>query len=415
MKIVRTLLSACATIAVLFAACTTEAAHGPPVPKDHPRVYITAKDLPELRERIKRSPYKEIWEDVRRDRDSVSRALAYLLEGDQKAGRQAIDDVLQELYRRDAFEEARSFGSGYHKAAAVYDWCYPLLTAEEKQRFIHQFITLPNKENKHGNIYIGYPARMTSNSATGHQSEGYLLTTQLPAGLAIYDENKTLYDAAAKLFFERFVPARNYQYAGHTHHQGTFYGVGRFHYDLEATWMYRALGAGDILSNEQQFMPYYYLYMTQGDGTAFHVGDAIAEGDPTLVYAKVGSFYGDPYLLGLSSERLRNEFGRLFDLLYRDHETQPRPITQLPLTKYFPSPGGQMVARTGWDISPESRDAVIFMHLGEAYFGNHQHYASARSRSAIADLWPSPRAITTITPASTAAITTTAPSPRTGC
>jgi len=31
-----------------------------------------------------------------------------------------------------------------------------------------------------------------------------------------------------------------------------------------------------------------------------------------------------------------------------------------------------MVARTGWDMGMESRDAIAYMHIGEYFFGNHQ-------------------------------------------
>jgi len=364
------------TLGILVIAVVAEARDGsiPQVPDGHPRLYIQKHEISSIRKRITREPWKDIWNDLQQEKEPVAQALVYLIEGDEEAGRCAIAEALKRIEGRDIVADTRHFDSAVHQSACVYDWCYPLLTSDQRARFVEKFTSIPNLPNKSGKIYIGYPARMDSLSATGHQSEGHLITSQLPAGIAIYDENQELYDAAARLFFQKFVPVRNFHYASHSHHQGTFYGVGRFHFDVQASWYFRSLGARDIFSEEQQFVPYFYLYTRQPDGTSFPVGDAIAGGGPEEVYAKVGSYYGDPYLLGQAPRRLGGPFGRLFDLLYRDYKTETKPITDLPLTKYFPSPTGLMVARTGWDISPDSRDAVTVMNIGETFFGNHQHY-----------------------------------------
>src|SRR5690606_5932959 len=46
---------------------------------------------------------------------------------------------------------------------------------------------------------------------------------------------------------------------------------------------------------------------------------------------------------------------------------------ELPLTKNFGSVLGGMVARTGWDQTPESGDVVVEIKGGGYNFGNHQH------------------------------------------
>ena len=56
-------------------------------------------------------------------------------------------------------------------------------------------------------------------------------------------------------------------------------------------------------------------------------------------------------------------------MLWRDTSLQPKSIGTLPLSRYFGSPFGWMVARTGWD-----EDAVIAeMKINEYNFVNHQH------------------------------------------
>ena len=52
---------------------------------------------------------------------------------------------------------------------------------------------------------------------------------------------------AACFFFERFVPVRNFYYPGHAHHQGDSY-TSRFLHDQLASWLFRRMGAGDVLT-----------------------------------------------------------------------------------------------------------------------------------------------------------------------
>jgi heparin/heparan-sulfate lyase len=59
----------------------------------------------------------------------------------------------------------------------------------------------------------------------------------------------------------------------------------------------------------------------------------------------------------------------IFEFLWRDTTLQPKPIESLPLSRYFDSPFGWMIARTGW-----GKDAVIAeMKINEYNFANHQH------------------------------------------
>jgi len=59
----------------------------------------------------------------------------------------------------------------------------------------------------------------------------------------------------------------------------------------------------------------------------------------------------------------------LFEFLWRDTKLQPKSIRSLPMSRYFGSPFGWMVARAGW-----GDDAVIAeMKVNEHNFVNHQH------------------------------------------
>ena len=346
----------------------------PEVPSGHPRVYVRPSHLPEIRRKVETDEFKDAWEAIKKEaRGSrgysiLCKGFVYLITQDRNMGRSAIELALEAIKKSD---DARVFRTPMHHCACVYDWCYDLLTDDEKLGFIREFERIAAS---HG---PGYPAQLRSQAVVGHGTEGWLLTDQLPAGVAIYDETQKMYDAAAELFFKKFVEVRDFYYPGHSHHQGDSY-FGRFVYDQAASWLFRRMGAGDVLSREQQFVPYHLVYCLRPDGQQMRVGDTYdhsgKSGRKNIIMTMTGSYYNDPYLLTVLDMRYFHESAgdRIFEILFREPGVPKRPLSELPKTKYFAEPIGKMLARTGWDMGIESRDAIAYMHIGEYFFGNHQ-------------------------------------------
>jgi hypothetical protein len=342
----------------------------PEVPAGHPRVYVRPADIPAIRVKLEMPEFKEDWAAVRRDRRPLSRAFVYLMTGDQKVGRTTIADGLSALRK---CTDARTPDNAMHWGACVYDWCYPLLSAGEKQDFIKQFQRVAASHSP------GYPASPQSHAIVGHGTEGWLLTDQLPAGLAIYDETQKMYDAAARLFFSKFVEARNFFYPSHMHHQGDSYIGTRLQHDLLASWLFRRIGAGDVFTRQQQYVPYQLIYHLRPDGQQMRSGDTYdASGrsnSKRRLMMLAGAYYEDPYLLTMADSDLYSgpsSYDRVFELLFRKPGLEKRPLDELPPSKYFSAPMGEMVARTGWRMGIDSPDAVVHMRIGEYFFGNHQ-------------------------------------------
>lgn len=346
----------------------------PKVPSGHPRVYVRPSHLPEIRRKVENDEFKDEWEAIKREAGRtrsysiLCRGFACLVTQDRDMGRSAIDLALEIIKKSD---DARVFRAPMHQCACVYDWCYDLLTDDEKSEFIREFERIASS---HG---PGYPAQLRSQAVVGHGTEGWLLTDQLPAGVAIYDETQKMYDAAAELFFKKFVEVRDFYYPSHAHHQGDSY-LGRFVYDQAASWLFRRMGAGDVLSREQQFIPYHTVYCLRPDGQQMRFGDTYDQsgksGRKNLIMTLTGTYYNDPYLLTMvDTEHFHDSAGdRVFEILFRESGAPKRPLSELPKTKYFAEPMGRMVARTGWEMGIESRDAIAYMHIGEYFFGNHQ-------------------------------------------
>ncbi|MBT4817377.1 MAG: hypothetical protein HON70_16860, partial [Lentisphaerae bacterium] len=362
----------------------------PTVPQGHPRVYLRAVDVAALREKVTLPEFAKAWESVqtvavsekpRKDR-AFCKALVYLVTGDEVVGRAAVETALASLlgtsplWNGEQTKDGRPMLNHMHIGACVYDWCYPLLSAEEKTAFIAGFKEFFAQDHKRG-----YPPNETKlNPIVGHDAEGCIMTNLLPAGVAVYDEEPELYELGARIFFTRYVEPRTFHYRSHMHHQGHHYHAERFAHDQLTSWLFRRMGAGDVLSREQRYVPYELLYFLRPDRKFFASGDG---GDDSgtehikrLCLGLTGAYYRDPYLLNLFDDPAFavSGFYHLPDLLFLDPGMERRPLGELPKTKYFGSPMGDMLARTGWEIdSRNSRDAAVQMRIGEFYFGNHHH------------------------------------------
>lgn len=342
----------------------------PTVPQGHPRVYLLPSDVVDIQSKIALPEFQAIWQQVSNSSHPAAMALTYLITADATKGRLAVDQALADVQSSSAFSR---WYDPVHYAACVYDWCYDLLTEAEKQAFVNEFQRIA------GLTQAGYPAGGNIAPIGSGAEEGCILTAQLPAGLAIYDEVPEMFDAAAQMFLESFKPARDYYYPGHAHPQGDSY-INRLVYDMFASWLFRRMGEGNVLSVEQQYVPYAIIYNRRPDYRQMRRGDTFDlvghYGDKRLLSMLTGTYYEDPYLMQMADEEISasfNDLSEVFHLIFRKPGLAKSPISQLPLTKYFAEPIGEMVMRTGWNMGWPSNDAMIFMRLGGTYFHGHQH------------------------------------------
>ncbi|MBW2523818.1 MAG: hypothetical protein JRI23_06565, partial [Deltaproteobacteria bacterium] len=359
--------------AVLLLASASAEAQNPTVPAGHPRVYVRAADLPAIQAKLTDPSFAEAWNDVDQSTEPIALAFKYLVQGDTAAGQSAVSAGLSALQ---ACTDARVFDQAMHWGACIYDWCYDLLTSGQRQSFITEF------ERIAGSHAPGFPADPDGAAVVGHGTEGWLLTGQLPAGVAIYDESTTMYDAAATLFVNRFVPVRDYYYPGHMHHQGDSY-IGRFAHDQAASWLFRRMhegsGDADVVDRAQQYVPYQILYWLRPDGQQLRAGDTYDDRGRSsakrLIAMMTGSYYEDPALLWLADSDIfwnPSDYHRVLELLFRPASVTPTPPDTMPRTWHFAMPMGEMVARTGWTLGIDSPDTVVQMRIGGTFFGNHQ-------------------------------------------
>jgi len=379
-------------------------------PKEHPRVYFTAKDIPRLLENVSKSQNAKAWEaqlknlsagtdgllsaptDAKKGNMSSpvlsiieSYAFDYALRGDTENGQKAITAMLN--YIRTVVYPTKDYnntGQTVFTIGIVYDWCYPLLSPDDQQIFIQAVLDTAAR------MEVGWPPVKQGN-ITGHGPEGQLFRDIMCAAIAMYDEKPEMYELTAGRFFSRMVENKRFMYPAHMHHQGSHYANYRFQWEILATWIFDRMGLPEVFGPDQHYLMYWTLYARRPDGQLLRDGDTHINnrklGDyyagPSRPIFLAANYFNDPYLK-MEALRERPQFApskpsgnqslNCVELLvFNNPDLEPRPFTELPLTKYFPPPKGGMIARTGWEDGLASSSVVAEMKINEWYFANHQH------------------------------------------
>lgn len=364
-------------------------------PQEHPRLYLRKDHVSELNARKNNSVLKKVWGELQaltidRTPEEIPEtknlnyyfdpkglaarvelmAMDYLINKNESVGREAITLTIDTLERAEypvISDISRAIGRLMVTGAIVYDWCYDLLTENEKTRFVNAFI----KEAK--KLECGYPPTKQS-SVVGHASEWMIMRDLLSVSIAIYDEYPEMYNLTAGRFFKELLPVRNWLYDAHAYHQGMGYLNVRFGNELIALWILDRMGAGNVFNPEQEYVLYEAIYKRRPDNQVLLSGDITQSRKSVRAYPLVsllaGSYYQNPYLNYEYQKKARvDNHLKIFEFLWRDTNLTSKAPTDLPLTKYFGSPLGWMIARTSWD-----KNCVIAeMKVNEYNFVNHQH------------------------------------------
>ena len=405
-------------------------APAPTTPIDeHPRVFITADNIPLIRERLKErnstnARYYELLDtthpgggrlgapeknfDGRKGLHNYDKslleliqikALGYLVEGHPLYGYQAIYYMKNYLLTLDiqyiSSDQCREYGNVMMTAALVYDWCYDLLTEEDKIQLLAGVETRTaagecgNPSYTSSSTYrkkmeVGFPPS-GQGSVSGHGSEGQILRNYLAASIAFYDENPSWWNYVAARVYDDYIDTRNYYYQSGISQQGTGLYIGARHTaDLFSAWLLKA-GAGDtpyvnLDKTIRSFLGYECapdMIFTDGDGsyetrsTSYLAGmahiSAYLFGDaPLLAQAEHiigdGSFGADTnYLTSGLYVALRG---------ISDVEAAEDRYEGMELIQYNGHPVGQYIVREAWY---SDASAAVFMKIKERNTANHEH------------------------------------------
>jgi heparin/heparan-sulfate lyase len=374
----------------------------PPVvpPPGHPRVFLRAGDLPALRQRFADPRFAafaaatqkasaDAWDGTleggvanftpRIHAVIEACALRALLEEDPVLGRRAVDllcRVLPAVTFPERMDITREMGATITTAALVYDWCYAQVSEPQRVLIRQQMKRIAAM------MEVGYPPRRAS-AVTSHTGEAQILRDQLAAGIAIYDEDPEMYRYAAGRIFAEIVPARNFFYPSHWHHQGSMYGPVRFQWELWTTLIFTRMGLPSPFIGDQGQLPYAWIYGRRPDGQVFADGDGstmlrrmTTPKNSAQVEYLAAAVSRDPFIVGWA-ERQRQARDRTSTLLgyflFMPTDVPAAAPDELPLSRYFAEPAGVMIARTSWATGAEAPCAMAQMKIAPWMFSNHQH------------------------------------------
>jgi len=322
-----------------------------------------------------------------------SLAFEYAINGDAQAGAKAVSSVMNYIATVsyagiESDEMTRIAGNDIAVLSRVYDWCYGLLTADQKNSIIGKCQELAYQ------LEIGWPPSNLS-AITGFGAEGALQNYLLTFAIAAADERPDIYNYVVGRIEDEYIPARKELYASGESLQGTRYGTYRGQHDLTAALLLSTIGyREDVYGEGLEDLVNWYIYARRPDGLLFVDGDDTNNGKTAGEYYTVGHMqnafviaarlFNNQYIKNEAKEATKNftTFG------YGEGYISPTSFLAInrpslsatsengyPLTKYFGYPNGNMIARTGWNSSPSVTDdtAVAFMKSGNVNVSNHQH------------------------------------------
>ena len=415
------------------------------ITEEHPRVMLTKDDIPKIRALLEDPEYefmaKNFWEladsegftgifpekkhdDGERCRYDTTvlaqieaRALAYLVTGHKAYGYEAIHGIKNAMNTliftwEDELDIYHGPSHVMIMLAEVYDWCYDLLTEEDKKQLIsgcvhilitgesytdEDFVLDSNKPSlmselspraKRYGLEFNFPPDNMS-AVTGHGTGPQFLRDYMMVTVAFADEMPSWWDYVGGRFYQEYLPVAKEIYRNGYVSQGTScYAPIKLLVNLwPAQLLKTSTGVNpypDYIGDCADFM----YSMLQPNLRYFETGDGqrLANGGNTSYpyFYFFGSLYNDTFAIQ-AAKNFSNNFQKYTkDSIYTlcpaltlalcaqcDKATGAFPA-DLPLYTYTPYPGGQTTARNSW-----SEDgAAVYMKIGELTMSNHDTFDS---------------------------------------
>jgi len=417
----------------------------------HPRVFVTKDIIPKINALLEKEEYANMasafWslanspsfqynmgtfrETVHTDGEKCrynaetlaqieARAMAYLLTGREVYGYEAIlgikNAMLSLLYTvEDHMDVYHGPSHTMFVLAEVYDWCYDLLTEQDKRQMISgcvyllieadhftddDFVLDKNKPSKKSTLNeykaaygleFNFPPN-NMNAMAGHGTGPQFLRDYMMVTVAFADEMPSWWDYVGGRFYEEYLPVTGAAYENGYVTQGTaVYAPIKLIVNLYPAYLLQtATGVNPFADTFEQCADFLLSHMLPtnkffetGDGSRSGSGVGVGGGGYCYFYF-LAALYNDTFSLQAAKTFSDNYTKFSKDSIYTlgpalaaalcavCDEAEGSFPTDMPLSSYTPYPAGQMIARNNW--SPES--AVSFMKIGELTMGNHDNMDS---------------------------------------
>ena len=320
-------------------------------------------------------------------------ALLYQLTGDPSYGYTAIE-VSKNYMESAMIDEANASSTGrtmmwgIWSASLCYDWCYDLLTEDDKS-FLAYYMLFNTRFSEPGCPPVKYGVYTGNSEINGHILEFQLLGAMMALGVAAYDEMPDYYNMVAGRIEQYIVPAVNRFNQSAMYTEGSNYGMYRHYYEVLNNYIYKAMGYENVYY-EEGLSALAYMYMRQPDGELFVVGDdytnyknGYSNDYNAYTYFLLGNMLGNAYFKTeywrtymnvLKTSTVPGHLTPAMWLIINDVDVPcDKSFRNFPLTMYSGDDSGYMFARTSWDEGYDAPTAMCLMNLKTHFLGGHDH------------------------------------------
>ena len=329
--------------------------------------------------------------------DVMALALDYQLTKNEITGYQAIYAAKNYLKTLDiqSFkpDPERTVGNVMYGMACVYDWCYPLLTEEDKTQIV---AGVQHKLCESSFMEVGFPPSK-QNPVAGHGCEFQILRDYLSFAIAIYDEYPGWWNFIGGRFYQDYVPVRNEFYSAGMVPQGVSQYVQiRFAADCYAALLIKAMSGRLPFNAIGMKQVIYTIYSHELPGQySFASGDGSNDSETVNqikkmmdfgMAAMISSHLFDDATIRAQFEANKNSYSVFGDGQYGLEQTVGYACEELicssgevkaardlhkgmDLVVYNGGWLGQMIARNSW----KDDQAAVLMKIGVRADSNHGH------------------------------------------
>lgn len=423
-----------------------------PTVGQHPRLLFTEADIPDLKALLKsaksessdmHASYKALLARVESETDGIlqpivykspdetkqvdnkrnnsnfsagvlaniqAKAFWYAVTGEELYGYQAIYAMKNYLKTLDIgfydSDQCRYYGYTAYIGALVYDWCYDLMSEDDKEQMalglqnkcFVGYSSLPDgspnsspNSGKGSKTEVGFPPTTGTGPVEGHGTEMTILRDYLSVAIAIYDEEPSWYNLIGGRMFHEYIPIRNFYYEAGIYPEGTStYAPFRYLADMYSAWMMTtSLGENPYIDDMQRVVYSFAAHecghndlFSTGDGNGLILRTSNAMGS-CLITAHLyndSTMYAMATWGGMYNMQLYGNVGGVADLTVSEificsmNGIEPAEDRHegMPLITYNDGYYQQIIARNSW----ETDAPVVLMRGASATTVGHSHQAS---------------------------------------
>ncbi len=273
--------------------------------------------------------------------------------------------------------------------ACVYDWCYDLLTDEDKAQLIAGGVNILGKAQecvRYDGEYNKVPT--AQEMVFGHGAEDQLAVDYFSFAIACADEAPEIYELVGGRVLNDFVESQSFFYQAGIHWQGTWYNSYRTHPALMVNILVNRMTGGELtpIPNVEEAIVN-SLHTIRPDGQILRIGDYYHRENEQhydwnvmgAVTAYAGNFYANERLKAFGYEQ-RNEFSYFTYqttglspvqfLVTNDPEVSHTYVGYAPLTVTTRYPYTSLFAQSAND---DPNAFQIYMSMKDFGIDTHSH------------------------------------------